>query len=225
MSNLIFRAWRAHFLMLGIMAALLFGPASSFDYWEGWVFLALFVSSSLFVSLYLAKKDPRLLERRLSIGPLAEQHTGQKVIMLCILAGSIGLVLVGSLDHRMAWSSLPASLVLAGDALVALGWMIFLKVFSENSFASATVELAPDQKVVATGPYAHVRHPMYAGAFIMLIGVPLALGSWWALLISAAMMSTLVWRLLAEERFLSAHLPGYCDYQAKVPDRLIPKIW
>ncbi len=225
MNKLILRVLRAHFLMLAIMAVLLFGPARTTDYWEGWVFLALFVTSSLFVSLYLARHDPRLLERRLSIGPLAEQHKGQKIAMLCILAGSIGLVLVGALDHRMKWSSAPMSLALFGDVMVALGWLIFLKVFSENSFASATVELAPDQKVVATGPYAHVRHPMYAGAFIMLLGVPLALGSWWALIISAAMMTALVWRLLAEERFLSAHLPGYCDYQAKVPHRLIPKIW
>lgn len=225
MSNLLLRVMRAHLVMLAITAGLLFGPAQTLSYWQGWVFLALFVGSSLSVSLYLARRDPKLLERRLSIGPLAEQHAGQKVAMLCILAGSIGLVLLSSIDHRMGWSSASAPIVLIGDALVALGWLVFLKVFSENSFASGTIELAPDQKVVATGLYAHVRHPMYAGAVVMLIGVPLALGSWWALIISVAMMMTLVWRLLDEEQFLSAHLPGYCDYQAKVPDRLIPKIW
>ncbi len=224
-NRLVIRVLRAHLLMFVIIAALLFGPAGSINYWQGWVFLFLFVSLSLTVSLYLVYKDPELLERRLNIGPLAEQQNGQRLAMFCILVGSLGLVFLGCIDHLKNWSSMPTPLVLFGDFLVAAGWLIFFEVFAENSFASATVELAEDQKVVSTGLYGHVRHPMYAGAFIMLSGVPLALGTWWALIISALMMAALVWRLLAEEQFLSTHLPGYCDYRDQVPYRLFPRIW
>src|SRR5260370_13736806 len=106
--------------------------------------------------------------------------------------GFIGLLVLAPLDHRFAWSHMPPYVALAGDGLVMLGWLAIFFVFKENSFTSATIEVAPDQKVISTGPYALVRHPMYAGALVMLLGIPLALGSWWALLVFAAMMPALI---------------------------------
>jgi len=108
---------------------------------------------------------------------------------------------------------------------VALGFLVGFFVFKENTFTSATIELAPDQKLVSTGPYALVRHPMYAGALVMLFGMPIALGSWWGLLVTVAMVPALIWRLFEEEKFLARNLPGYVAYQTKVRYRLIPRGW
>jgi protein-S-isoprenylcysteine O-methyltransferase Ste14 len=120
---------------------------------------------------------------------------------------------------------MPPYVALAGDVLVVLGWLAIFFVFKENTFTSATIELAPDQRVISTGPYALVRHPMYAGALVMLLGIPIALGSWWGLLFIVAMMPTLIWRLFDEERFLARNLPGYVEYQNKVRYRLISLVW
>jgi protein-S-isoprenylcysteine O-methyltransferase Ste14 len=207
------------------MAALLFIPAWTLDYWQAWTFLAVYFASSLAITVYLMKKDPNLLERRMSGGPTAEKEPTQKVIMLCVSLAFICLVVVPSLDHRFAWSHMQSYMALAGDALIMLGWLAIFRVFKENSFASATIELAPDQKVISTGPYALVRHPMYAGALVMLLGIPLALGSWWGLLVIVAMMPALIWRLSDEEKFLARSLPGYVGYQKEVRYRLIPLVW
>ena len=207
------------------MAALLFIPAGTLDYWQAWTFLAVYFASSLAITLYLIKNDPKLLERRMSAGPTAEKVTTQKIIMLFASLGFIGLIVFPALDHRFAWSHVPPYAALAGDVLVVLGWLAIFFVFKENTFTAATIELAPDQKVISTGPYAFVRHPMYAGGIVMLLGVPIALGSWWGLLVIVAMMPALIWRLFDEEKFLARNLQGYVDYQKKVPYRLIPLIW
>ncbi len=109
--------------------------------------------------------------------------------------------------------------------MLALGLLVIFFVFKENTFTSAVIEVAPEQHVIATGPYAIVRHPMYLGALIMFLGTPLALGSWWGLLAAIPITSVLVWRLLDEERFLSKSLPGYSEYQNKIRHRLVPFIW
>ena len=118
-----------------------------------------------------------------------------------------------------------APMALAGDGLVLLGWLAIFFVFKENTFTSATIELAPDHKVISTGPYALVRHPMYAGALVMLVGIPIALGSWWGLLVIVAMTPALIWRMFDEENFLARNLPGYAEYQRRVRYRLIPQVW
>jgi protein-S-isoprenylcysteine O-methyltransferase Ste14 len=207
------------------MAALLFIPAWTFDYWQAWTFMAVYFALSLAITLYLMKNDPKLLKRRMSGGPAAEKEPTQKIIMSFASLGFIGLLVVPAFDHRFAWSEMPAYMALVGDALVALGWLAIFFVFKENTFTSATIELAPDQEVISTGPYALVRHPMYAGALVMLAGIPIALGSWWGLLVLAALLPALVWRLLDEEKFLARNLPGYVEYQEKVRYRLIPRVW
>jgi len=225
MNTLNRKAFRGLLFLLLVMAALLFIPAGTLDYWQAWTFLAVYFASSLAITLYLIKNDPKLLERRMSAGPTAEKETTQKIIMLFASLGFIGLIIFPALDHRFAWSHVPPYAALAGDVLVVLGWLAIFFVFKENTFTSATIELAPDQKVISTGPYAFVRHPMYAGGIVMLLGVPIALGSWWGLLVIVGMMPALIWRLFDEEKFLARNLQGYVEYQKKVPYRLIPRIW
>ncbi|SDT60434.1 methyltransferase family protein [Bradyrhizobium canariense] len=211
--------------LFAVMASLLFVGAGTLDYWQAWMFLAVYFGASLVLTLYLMKKDPALLARRMSGGPFAEKEPAQKVIMSVASLGFIGLIFVPALDHRFGWSQMPTSVMLAGDALVALGWLGIFFVFRENSFTSATIELAADQKVISSGPYALVRHPMYAAALVMLSGIPLALGSWWGVLIVLAIIPALIWRLLDEERFLARSLAGYVEYQGRVRYRLLPPIW
>jgi protein-S-isoprenylcysteine O-methyltransferase Ste14 len=115
--------------------------------------------------------------------------------------------------------------VIAGDGLVALGFLIIFFVLRENSFASGVIEVDAGQRVVATGPYALVRHPMYSGALVMLLGVPLALGSRWGLLLVIPITLVIAWRLLDEEAFLAKRLQGYPEYQARVRYRLVPWVW
>jgi len=130
-----------------------------------------------------------------------------------------------AIDHRFAWSTVPPYVSFAGDGLVALGLLIIFLVFKENTFTSAVIEVDAEQTVIATGPYRLVRHPMYAGALVMLLGVPLALGSRWGLLTIIPIALVIVWRLLDEEKFLARNLPGYSEYRSKVKARLVPFIW
>ncbi len=207
------------------LGVLLFAPAWTFDFWQAWVYLLVFVTSSALITIYLWKRDPKLLERRVNAGPSAEKEKKQKLIQVFASLAFIGLMIVPSLDHRFSWSNVPVLVVIGGDLLAALGFFIVFLVFKENTFTAATIEIAPDQTVISSGPYAVVRHPMYAGALIMLFGTPLALGSWWALLLFIMMTFVIVWRLLNEETFLSKSLPGYNEYCRKVQYRLIPFIW
>jgi protein-S-isoprenylcysteine O-methyltransferase Ste14 len=207
------------------MAALIFIPAGTLDFWQAWLFLAVYFTSSLAITLYLMAKDPALLQRRMRGGPTAEKQTTQKIIMSLTSVGFIGLLVVPALDHRFGWSYVSPAIELIGDALVALGFIGVLRVFKENTYTASTIELAADQRVISTGPYALVRHPMYAAALGMLIGIPIALGSYLALIVIVGITGALIWRLLDEERFLATNLPGYLEYQKKVPHRLIPGVW
>jgi protein-S-isoprenylcysteine O-methyltransferase Ste14 len=225
MSSLHRQAFSGLAVLVLVMGFLLFITAGTLDYWQAWTFLAVYVGASLAITLYLIKKDPALLARRMSGGPFAESERAQKIIMWIVSAGFIGLIVLPALDHRLHWSQMSAYAALVGDALVLLGWLGIFFVFRENSFGSATIELAENQTVISTGPYAWVRHPMYATALVMLLGVPIALGSWWSVLIVVAILPALIWRLLDEERFLVRNLPGYAEYQGRVRYRLLPLIW
>jgi len=219
------RAWISLAVLAVVMAALLFVPAGTIRYSQAWVYLAIFIGASALTTLYLMRKDRALLARRMRGGPMAEQRAVQRVIMLFTSAGFIALLVVPALDHRFGWSEVPLAGVVAGDALVLIGFGLIFLVYRENTFTSATIAVAEDQRVVSTGPYAVVRHPMYASAALYLVGTPLALGSYWGLVPIAAMLPFLIWRLNDEERLLAASLPGYADYQARVPHRLVPFVW
>jgi len=208
-----------------VMALLLFAPAGTLAWWQAWLFLVVYFGGSIALVLDLLQRDPALLERRMKGGPWAEERLSQKIIMLLASTGFIALLLIPALDRRYGWSHLPAIIALIGDVLVLLGGYGVWRVFRENSFTSARIELASDQRVISTGPYARLRHPMYATALVMMAGIPPALGSWWGLLAMAAMMPALLWRIADEEKFLAASLPGYDTYRQKVRYRLIPHVW
>lgn len=225
MNKLMKHASLGFLRLLLVLALMLFASAGTLRYWEAWTYLGAFFATTLFITAYFIKHDPRLIERRLAVGPAAETEKTQKVIQG--LAGLLFCVLfvAAGLDHRFHWSTVPPPLVLAADGLVVLGFLIIFFVFKANSFAASVVQVEAEQPVISTGPYAIVRHPMYAGGGLMLLATPLALGSFWALLVALLLCGVIVARLLDEERFLSAHLPGYADYCQKVRYRLVPMAW
>ena len=201
---------------LGVM---LFVPAWTIDFWQAWAYVFVFGASVVLIFAYLYKNDPKLLERRLN---RTEKEKSQQGIQRYIFITYIAVFILSSLDHRFLWSDVPFSVVMAGDVLVALGYFIIFIALKENMFAATTIEVAPDQKVIATGPYAVIRHPMYSGGIIMLFGTPLALGSWWGLLIFIPITFLIALRLLDEEKILSQSLSGYREYCQKVRYRLVP---
>ncbi len=225
MNNLTRQAFLGLGQLLVILAFLLFLPAWSLAYWEGWLFLLVFFLSVLVITVYFLKKDPKLIENRLWAGPVAEKEKSQKMIQALAGIFFVLVFIVSGTDHRLSWSKVPPHLVIAGNILVILGLYIVFLVFRENSYTSGVIEVGKDQKVISTGPYAVVRHPMYAGACIMLLGVPLALGSWWAFVFIFLLFAAIVWRLLDEEKFLSKNLPGYREYCENTRYRLIPFVW
>ena len=212
-------------VLILVMALLLFLTAGTVDYWQAWLFLTVYLLASLAITLFLAARDPALLARRMGGGPFAETERTQKIIMSVASLGFVGLIVVPGFDRRFGWSHMPSPVVLAGNVLLLLGWLGIFAVFRENSFASATIESSADQRVISSGPYAWVRHPMYAAALVMLLGIPIALGSWWSILIVAAISPMLIWRLLDEEKFLAGNLAGYSAYQDRVRYRLLPMVW
>ena len=225
MSTLYVKAIKSALFGIIACAALIFVPAGTLTYWQGWTFLAIFVFSTVLITVSLARHDPKLLERRIRAGPQAEQEPAQKVIATLLIVLCAALLVFSALDWRLQWSPVAPWVSLAGDALIVLSYLCFLWVFRENSYGASTIQIAADQHVSATGPYAIIRHPMYAGALVMLAGIPLALGSWWGLCFFVLTLPILVWRLLDEERFLHTHLPGYTAYTQKVRDRLMPWVW
>jgi protein-S-isoprenylcysteine O-methyltransferase Ste14 len=225
MSSLILRAIGGMVFLLGVMALLTFLPAGTNHFWQGWLFLVVFGASVVVISTYMLIRDPALVERRMHAGPVAETRTTQKIIQSVTGICFVGMLVVGGLDHRFGWSSVPATIVVIASAMVPVSFWIIYLVFRENSFAGSTIQVAEQQRLVSTGLYAHVRHPMYAGALPMLVAMPVALGSWWAMLLVIPMCAGLVARIFDEERALAAELPGYDAYRHSVPWRLVPMVW
>ena len=225
MKSLEARAGLALALLAIVTALLLFVPAGTVRYWQGWVYLAIFIGASGLTTLYLLRKDRALLERRMRGGPTAEKRPAQKLIMVFTSIGFIALLVVPALDRRFGWSTVPLAAVVAGEALVAIGFYFISRVYRENTFTAATIQIAENQTVISTGPYAIVRHPMYASGLLYFFGTPLALGSYWGFVPLAATLPFLIWRLLDEERFLAKNLRGYAEYQRRVRHRLVPFVW
>jgi protein-S-isoprenylcysteine O-methyltransferase Ste14 len=203
----------------------LFGPAGSLRFWQGWLYGFIFITATILISIYFLEHDPKLVERRMHVGPAAEQEPMQKIIMTYTLLSFVMLLALPGFDYRWHWSAVPLWLVLAANAGVALSFGIFFVVLKQNSYAASTVRVEPDQPVVSTGLYAIVRHPFYAGALLFLICTPSALGSYWTFLMLIPTVAALIWRLLDEERFLKRNLPGYEAYCRAIRFRLIPRIW
>ena len=219
------KAWLWLSVLALVMGALIFGAAGDLRFWRGWAFLAVFFGASALITQYLIANDPALLERRVKGGPTQETEPTQRLIMVFMSLGFVAIIVVAGLDHRFGWSQAPAIVALAGDGLIAVGFFVLFLVFRQNSFASSTIGVVEGQTLVSTGPYAIVRHPMYAGALIYLIGTPLALDSYWGLAALALMGPILIWRLVDEERVLEQRLPGYAEYKRKVRYRLAPGVY
>jgi protein-S-isoprenylcysteine O-methyltransferase Ste14 len=207
------------------MGLLLFVPAGTIRYWQAWLFLFVYLASSLWITIYAMKNDPELLRRRMRGGPGAEKEVAQKIVMSIMSLAFAACLVVPAVDVRFGWSRVPVYLVVAGDVLVAIFFYVAYLAFRANRFASSTIEVASDQRVVSSGIYATIRHPMYLGGLALFIGMPLALSSYWGLLAFPLALAALAWRLFDEERFLAANLPGYTEYCAKVRWRLIPGVF
>ncbi|MBI1259910.1 MAG: isoprenylcysteine carboxylmethyltransferase family protein [Chloroflexi bacterium] len=225
MNNLLLKSMLGLVFLLVCLGAALFVSAGTFDFWQAWVYLLVWAVCVTLITVYLARFDQRLLASRVAAGPVAETQRSQQVIQSLASIFFIGIFIVPGLDVRFHWSTVPPIICLIADGLVALGFLIVFFVFRENSYTSATIEVAQEQTVISTGPYSVVRHPMYAGAGVLLLFTPLALGSWVALPFPLPLFLVIVIRLLEEEKFLLANLAGYAEYRQQVKYRLIPFVW
>lgn len=225
MKNFYIRGIFANLLTFAILLACLFIPAGTLSYWQAWVFLAVFAVSSQALGFYFLMHDPKLVERRMKIGPAAEQRPAQKIISAFFMLGFVGFLVLPALGHRFGWSPVAPGLSIFADAIVVLAFVLFFLVMKSNSYAASTIRVEEGQPVVSTGPYAYVRHPMYSGALLLLAAMPLALGSWLSVLLVVPFFPVLVWRILDEEDFLRKNLPGYAEYMRRVRYRLIPQGW
>ena len=219
MTKVVYSRFLVMFPLLGVM---FFLPAGTLRYWEAWIYLTLLISAALSLTRYLLKNDPALLERRMR---MREKASDQKVIVKITNIYFIAIFLLPGFDKRFGWSDTPVWLVLSALALALIGYLIVIRVFRENSYASRIVEVEDEQKVIDTGPYAIVRHPMYSGVALLYIMTPLALGSYWIMIPALFIIPLLVARILSEEKILAKDLDGYTDYQNRVKFRLIPFIW
>jgi protein-S-isoprenylcysteine O-methyltransferase Ste14 len=224
MNKLIIPTLRNFLLGVIALGVVLFLPAGTLNYWQAWVFIILFMVLVTTQGIYLSIKDPELLERRKQIAPAGES-TKQKIFIIVGLLGDLCLVVFSALDHRFGWSHMSPFVSWVGDGLVALSFLVYYFVFRENSFAASSIQTFESQKVTSTGPYALVRHPKYVGDIILIVGIPLALGSWWGLAFLALILPALAWRILDEEKLLKKDLPGYIEYTQKVRYRLVPHLW
>ncbi len=213
--------------VLGVVAfgLMLFVPAGTTHYWQGWAFLAVFALSTWIPTVYLMRTNPAALERRMQVGPTAETRPLQRILITVIFIAFPATFIVGGLDHRYGWSQVPAPLSVIGDVLVAVGLGLAMLVIIENGYAAANVRVETGQRLVTTGLYGLVRHPMYTGNVVLMLGIPLALGSYWAFFLLIPGMLVLVLRIRDEEDLLTHELGGYREYTEQVRYRLLPYVW
>ena len=225
MNKVISKAFIGLLFLVIFLGAVLFISAGTLHFWEGWVYILVFFLCCVAITGYLVKTDMGLLKRRLNGGPGGEKERSQKIIQFIAQLAFISIYVVSGLDRRFCWSSLPEYMVIASDAGVIVGFYIVFKTFQENTFTAANIQVEEAQTVIATGPYAMVRHPMYSGALLLLLSTPIALNSCWALLAFIPMCAVIIARLLDEERFLKKNLAGYVSYCFKVKWRLFPGLF
>jgi protein-S-isoprenylcysteine O-methyltransferase Ste14 len=205
-----------------LLGAIFFLTAGTVRYWEAWGFMAVSLLPASLYAAHLLRHNPALLERRLKA---REKEPQQKRIVALSMLAIVATFLLPGLDKRLGWSCVPVWLVVAADVVILLGYLLFVLTLRQNEYAARTVEVEPGQRVVTSGPYSLVRHPMYLGATLIYAAAPLALGSYWALIPAALFPLLLVARLLNEEQVLLRDLDGYADYCKSVRHRLIPGIW
>ncbi len=204
------------------LGLLILAPAGTFNYWQVYVYFAILVAPMTFVLFYFLRRDPKFLERRTKGKEKEKQQISIAILSAFVfLAGFI----IPGLDHRFGWSNVPMHISIAAHIIILLGYLIIFFVFKQNSYASRIIEVNKNQKIISTGLYGIVRHPMYIGVLIMFIPTPIALGSYWGLIPFALLPVSLVLRILNEEKVLSDNLKGYKEYCQKTKYRLIPLVW
>jgi protein-S-isoprenylcysteine O-methyltransferase Ste14 len=217
-------------LVFGLVEPVIFGlmlflAAGTFNYRQAWVLLVVFALSTWIPSIYLLHTNPVALQRRLRAGPTAETRVVQKIVIAGWYLSLATTFVISALDHRFGWSRVPAAICLVGDVLVAVGLGVVMLVVIQNSYAAATVRVEAGQKLISTGLYGLVRHPMYTGNMIMMVGIPVALGSYWGLVFVIPGLIVLGLRIHDEEKLLQEQLDGYHEYTQKVRYRLVPCMW
>ncbi len=209
-------------LGVGMIIALLFLPAGTWQYWQAWVFIALLFIPMLSIGIGLLIISPELLAKRLS--NKEKEQTQKHIVALSGLMFISGFILCG-LDHRYAWSHIPLWVSISASVVFIIGYILYAEVLRENAYLSRTIEVQDNQLLIDTGLYAIVRHPMYTATLLMFLSMPIILGSWWALIIFAIYPILIAARIQNEEKVLATGLKGYTYYQKRVHWRLIPWVW
>jgi protein-S-isoprenylcysteine O-methyltransferase Ste14 len=215
------KAYLVPLIIMIVMGLVLFLPAGSLQYWQGWIWWSIISAMTLFITAYFLKKDPGLLSRRMKV----TEKERQPLIIRILSLLSMFTFLIPGFDYRFHWSAVPAGVVIAANAIVLIGYAFIFFIFKENSYASTVIQVEEEQPIISIGPYAIVRHPMYLGLLLVILFTPLALGSYWALIFASLFIPTIIFRIRKEEEVLLRDLPGYADYCIKTRYRMIPSIW
>jgi protein-S-isoprenylcysteine O-methyltransferase Ste14 len=219
------RLWRSNVREFGVQAVVLFAAAGTLRYWQAWAVFAARIVPVVMTNLYMIRKDRELLRRRLALEEEGETEGVHKVFFALLLPIGLAMLFVAGLDRRFGWSAVPLPVVLGACVAVSAGMFVVSWVFRANTYCSSVIEIRAQQTVVAAGPYRVVRHPMYTGLLLALAAMPLALGSYCAEVFALPLGALFVVRILAEERFLCAGLPGYTEYKSATRKRLVPRVW
>ena len=205
-----------------VLGLLILVPAGTLNYWQVYLYFTILIIPMIFVLVYFLKNDPRFLERRTRA---KEKEKEQLIIQIAFSFIFLSGFIIPGFDKRFGWSNVPVLIVIIADIVILLGYILIFFVFKQNSYASRIVEVEKDQKIISTGLYGFVRHPMYIGVIIMFVPTPIALGSYWGMIPMATIPMALIFRIINEEKVLCKNLPGYKDYCQNTKHRLIPYIW
>ena len=220
--KLLLSAFTKYLLGLLLVGALLFLPAGSLGYLNGWLFICLLFLPMLVLGVILFIKSPKLLEKRIDVKE--KEGTQKGVVAVSGLLFVAGFVVAG-LDFRFGWSYVPVWVVVIASVTLLITYALYAEVMRENAYLSRTVEIQEDQRVVDTGLYGIVRHPMYAVTLWLFLSIPIVLGSWWSLVCFAPYVVVIIVRIKSEEKILEAGLEGYSEYKKRVKYRIIPFVW
>lgn len=212
------------FLLVGMLfvGILVFLPAGTLSFHNGWLLMGVLFIPMLLMGVVMFFRAPDLLQKRLNH---KEKQGEQKAVVSLSALMFLCSFVVSGLDFRFGWSAMPKWLIVLSAVLFLAGYAMYAEVLRENAYLSRTVEVQAGQKVISTGLYGVVRHPMYSATLLMFLSMPLILGSWWGLIIQLVYPALIIVRLQAEERLLVQELDGYAEYRQKVKYRLIPGIW
>ena len=221
-TRLLISALTKYLAGLVLVAALLFIPAGTLCYWNGWLFIGLLFGPMLILGAVMFVKAPELLEKRLNT---KEKEDAQKSVVALSALIFLGGFILSALDFRFGWLQLPKPVVIIGAVVLIVSYGLYAEVMRENAYLSRTIEVQEGQKVVDTGMYSIVRHPMYAVTILLFLSIPVVLGSGLGLIVFLAYPLILVKRIRNEEKVLAEGLAGYTEYMKKVRWRIVPFVW